>query len=107
MDDTQTESGFVERVQEDAVEDLTVVRELARKAYADAIPELIDGGSVAEIMESVEPARAAYARVFADVASRQPGPPRVPAGGSAPRGIDVERLPASEKLRIGVGAVKR
>lgn len=91
--------------------DLGVVRELARQAYADAIPELIDGGSVTEIMDSVDGARAAYARVFAEVQSRQSElrarPPAVPAGGSSPAVVDVDRLPASEKLRIGVGAARR
>ena len=91
--------------------DLSVVRELARKAYADAIPELIDGGSVAEIMHSVEGAREAYARVHAEVKTRleeqRSRPPVVPAGGSVAGGFDVERLPASEKLRLGVGAARR
>jgi hypothetical protein len=92
-------------------EELSVVRDLARKAYADAIPELIDGGSVAEIMGSVEDARAAYARVLAEVktqqASQHSRPPIVPAGGSAQAIVDVDRLPASEKLRIGVEAARR
>lgn len=91
--------------------DLRIVRELARQAYADAIPELIDGGSVTEIMSSVEGARVAYARVFAEVQSRQgeerARPPVVPAGGSGPAVVDVDRLPVSEKLRLGVGAARR
>lgn len=92
-------------------EALSVVRDLARKAYGDAIPELIDGASVAEIMSSVDGARAAYARVFAAVQSaqedRRSQPPAVPAGGSGTAIVDVDRLPPSEKLRLGVGAAKR
>ncbi len=102
---------FVEEVGAEADDALEVVRELARRAYADAIPELIDGASVAEIMGSVEAARAAYSRVFADVSASQEAvrsaPPVVPAGGSSARVVDVDRLPAAEKLRLGVKAVRR
>ena len=91
--------------------DLALVKDLARKAYADAIPELIDGDSVAAIMGSVDSARAAYARVFAEVegqqAEQRSRPPAVPAGGSKQTAVDVDRLPASEKLRLGVGAARR
>jgi len=103
--------GFVDEVAEGAGDEMEVVRELARKAYGDAIPELIDGGSVSEIMGSVEAARSAYARVFAEVTEKQeairPGPPAVPAGGSSANVVDVDRLPASEKLRLGVSAARR
>ncbi|MGD9711525.1 MAG: hypothetical protein AB7V46_05590 [Thermomicrobiales bacterium] len=96
---------------DEAVADLEIVRDLARKAHADAIPELIDGGSVAEIMRSVEGAREAFSRVSAEIAAamaQQPAaPPPVPAGGSAGRVMDVDRLPPSEKLRLGVRAARQ
>jgi hypothetical protein len=85
---------------------IEAVRELARKAFPDAIPELIAGETYDEVMASVELARAAYARVFMEVEERQAvvKAPVVPAGGSSAPVVDVERLPASEKLRRGVGA---
>lgn len=102
---------FGDEVVAAAADELEVVRELARRAYADAIPELIDGTNVAEIMGSVEAARAAYSRVFAEVSATheavRQGPPVVPAGGSSARVVDVERLPAAEKLRLGVRAARR
>jgi hypothetical protein len=88
---------------------IEAVRELARKAFPDTIPELIVGETYEEVMTSVERARAAYARVFMEVEERQAvvKPPVVPAGGSSAVVVDVERLPAAEKLRRGVGAVRR
>ncbi|CAN5510115.1 hypothetical protein BH23CHL4_BH23CHL4_22870 [soil metagenome] len=85
---------------------IELVRELARRAYPDAIPELIGGESVEDVMASVEQARAAFARVFAEVSERQAvvRPPVVPAGGSQAPVVDADRLPAAEKLRRGVGA---
>ncbi len=85
--------------------EVELVRELARQAYPDAIPELISGESVEEVVASVEVARAAYARVFAEIAERPAAvivPPVVPAGGSSAVLVDVEALPVSEKLRRGV-----
>ncbi len=93
-------------------DEIAQVRDLARQAYADAVTEMIDGNSVAEIVASIDGARAAYARVLATAREQQqatqpPRPPAVPAGGSGSAVADIERLPASEKLRLGVGAAKR
>ncbi len=91
----------------DAVE---VVRELARKAHPDAVPELIDGADVAAIAASIEPARAAFARLKEQLASAQAasalGPVQVPAGGNPPA-VDPDRLPAAEKIRRGLVAASR
>ena len=83
---------------------IELVRELARKAFTDSIPEHIYGDTYEEIMASVEASRAAYGRVFAEVSERQAAvkAPVVPAGGSSAPVVDVERLPAAEKLRRGV-----
>ena len=81
-----------------------LVRELARKAHPDAVPELIDGADAEAIAASIEPARAAYARVKEELAREQPV--RVPAGGTAPA-IDPDRLPAAEKIRRGIAITKR
>jgi hypothetical protein len=95
MDDGVIGDGF------DAV---GLVRELARKAHPDAIPELIDGADAEAIAASIEPARAAYARVKEDLAREHPV--RVPAGGT-PAAIDPDRLPAAEKIRRGIAITKR
>jgi hypothetical protein len=93
------------RAAQDASTDLGLVLDLAREAYPDAVPELIGGETVEEIVGSVEAARAAYTRIAGEVASREAAkPPRVPAGG-APMGIvDVESLPAAEKVRRALAA---
>ena len=91
---------------DNAADAVALVRELARRAYPDAVPELIDGATPAEIAASVAGARAAYARVRERVAAEAPAPVAVapvavPAGGAGPA-VDVERLPAAEKIRRGV-----
>jgi hypothetical protein len=88
---------------------IEAVRDLARKAFPDTIPELISGESYDEVMASVERARAAYARIFMEVEERQTvvKAPVVPAGGSSAPVVDLERLPAAEKLRRGVGEIRR
>ena len=91
----ETEAGF------DAVE---LIRELARKAHPDAIPELIDGADAEAIAASIEPARAAWARVREEM--QRETPVRVPAGGSVPA-LDPERLPPVEKIRRGIAQSKR
>lgn len=87
---------------------LGLVRELARKAYPDAVPELIDGADAEAIAASIEPARAAFARVKEQLAVEQPvaAPIKVPAGGQTPA-VDPDRLPASEKIRRGIAATRK
>lgn len=87
---------------------VALVRELARKAHPDAVPELIDGDDAEAIAASIEPARAAYARLKEQLAG-EPGskpPANVPAGGNPPA-IDPDRLPPAEKIRRGVATVRR
>src|SRR5215204_1790280 len=45
------------------IADLSKVRELVLKAHPDVVPDLIAGGSVDELIASVEPARSAYQRI--------------------------------------------
>ena len=72
--------------------ELAAVRELVLRAHPDVVPELVAGSSVGELVASVEAARAAFRRVAETVAA--PGPPRV--------AVDVELLPAAEKIRRGL-----
>lgn len=84
--------------------DLEIVRELVLRAYPDAVPELIRGESIAEVIGSVEAARAAYARIATSMQQEREestAPPVVPAGGTNVV-IDPDRLPAVEKIRRGI-----
>ena len=88
------------------VEELAAVRKLALRAHPDVVAELVGGGSVAEVVASLEQARAAYRRVV-EMAGAAKGPiasvvPVVPAGGVAALAVDPEALPATEKIRRGL-----
>ncbi len=95
------------------VEDLAAVRDLALRAHPDTVPELVGGATVAEIVASLEPARAAYRRVAERAGGSAVGTsgtpitvanrlPPVPAG-DAPRSVvDPDRLSAGEKIRRGL-----
>lgn len=87
---------------EDSAPDLTAVRELVLRAHPDVVPELVTGDSVADLIASVEPARAAYARLATSLAETRPAPTSVPAGGGGPIPLDPDRLPAAEKIRRGL-----
>ena len=88
-------------------EDLAAVRELALRAHPDVVPELVVGGSVAEVVASLVGARAAYRRI-AEAVGRTPAaggggaPPAVPAGDAPRVVVDLEALPATEKIRRGL-----
>jgi len=89
--------------------ELDAVREVVLSAYPDCVPELVQGDTVAELLASVEPARAAYARVAATVPTPVEAvstPPPVPAGGSSAV-IDPGELPAAEKVRRGIANHRR
>src|SRR5215203_2553221 len=115
------------------VADLSKVRELVLKAHPDVVPDLIAGGSVDELIASVEPARTAYQRIAeqvrsaeSSVVSRQsavnpdltsgndPGasspavmqPPQVPAGGGATV-VDPGDLAPTSKIAQALAARKR
>jgi hypothetical protein len=89
--------------------DLEAVRDVVLSAYPDCVPELVQGDTVAELLASVEPARAAYARVAATVTipvETVSAPPPVPAGGGSAV-VDPGDLPAAEKVRRGIANHRR
>jgi hypothetical protein len=99
------------------VGELDLVREVVLRAHPDVVPELVAGGTVAELLASVEPARAAYARIVegktaavsaaVEVPVADPVmPPIVPAGAAASV-VDPATLPAQELIRRGVAAERR
>ena len=57
---------------EPAGTDLGKVRDLVLKAHPDVVPDLVRGGSVDELIASVEPARSAYQRIADQVRGRGP-----------------------------------
>jgi hypothetical protein len=66
------------------------VRELVLQAHPDVVPDLVRGGSLDELLASVEPARSAYQQIAERVRGGSagsptpaaPAPPAVPAGGT-------------------------
>lgn len=89
-------------------QELAAVREVVLSAYPDCIPELVQGDTVAELLASVEPARAAFARVAATLPPPETAtaPPMVPAGGGTAV-LDPADLPAAEKVRRGIATHRR
>jgi hypothetical protein len=89
-------------------DDLTAVREVVLRAHPDAVPELIAGTTIAEMLASVEPARAAYARIVASAQTdevadvERPETPHVPAGDAPAYLVDPDQLPPVEKIRRGL-----
>jgi hypothetical protein len=84
--------------------ELDAVRAVVLRAHPEAVPELIGGASVAELLASVGPAEEAYRRIAGQI-GRAPAP--VPAGGDRPMPVDPSRLPASEKIRRGLARGER
>lgn len=84
--------------------DLARIRELILAAYPDVVPDLIAGASLDEMMASVEPARAAYARIAENIRNQPGGAPGIPAGqpGRQPSLTNVEGLSASAKIAEGL-----
>jgi hypothetical protein len=90
-------------------DEVALVREVVLKAHPDVVPKLVSGASIAELLASVEPARAAYARIeerLPQAASVVEAPPTVPAG-AATAAVDPGTLPAHELIRRGIAAGKR
>lgn len=88
----------------DGTADFDAVRELVLRAHPDVVPDLVTGDSIADLIASVEPARAAYARLADAIAQARPTGAPVPAGGGAPITIDPDRMPAAEKIRRGLAS---
>lgn len=91
-------------------EELAAVREVVLRAHPDVVPELVGGATVTELLASVEPAQAAYARIAERITPTAtpplplPSVPVIPAGGAGPVPLDPDRLPAPEKIRRGLAS---
>jgi hypothetical protein len=106
MDENEGVIEEQETVEARATEELALVREVVLRAHPDAVPELIVGESVAELLASVEPARSAFARIVEQRPVAVETPPAVPAG-AVTSAIDPSTLSAQELIRRGVAAGKR
>lgn len=80
--------------------ELAGARELVLRAHPRAVPELVGGSTVQELLDSVGPAEAAWSRVADALAAERPAPV-VPAGGGVAR-LDPDLLPPVEKIRRGI-----
>jgi hypothetical protein len=87
-------------------EELDLVRHLILATHDDVVAELIAGGTIGELMSSIEPARTAHRNVVARLASPEPAPPPVPAG-AADAVTDPASLPSHELIRRGLRATRR
>lgn len=105
--DCEDEVAHAEDVEAASGGDIDAVRELVLRAHPDVVPELVRGSSVAELIASVEEARAAYARLETAWTDSRPEAPAVPAGGGAVLPVDPETIPATEKIRRGLMATQR
>lgn len=89
---------------EAATDDVAAVRALIVRTHADAVPELIGGATIAELIASIAPAREAWARIVAQAGAATAAAPVVPAGGATTAPIDPAKLSAPEKIRRGLAA---
>jgi hypothetical protein len=85
-------------------ESIAIVRDLILKGNADLVPELVRGESLADLMESIEPARAAFQRIAETVRAVAPV---VPAGGTGSgTRIAIDDLSADSLIKRGLAAVR-
>jgi hypothetical protein len=85
-------------------ESLAIVRGLILKAHADVVPELVQGESLTALMDSVEPARAAYQRLVEAVKASAPV---VPAGGASGPAIAIEHLSADGMIKRALAQARK
>jgi hypothetical protein len=88
-------------------ESIAIVRDLILKGNPDLVPDLVRGETLAELMASIEPARAAYGRIAETIrAERVATPAQVPAGGTSAR-INLESLTADGLIKQGLAQLRR
>jgi hypothetical protein len=92
-------SGGVERYGALSAPDRQALRDTLAAAHPDAIPELIDGGTVGEMVASLQTAKAAYARTIERTKAVLP----VAAGGGGRAvAVDVAKLTPLQKISAGL-----
>jgi hypothetical protein len=76
---------------------------LILKGHQDLIPEMVQGSTLAELMDSIEPARHAYQRIAESMRSAAPV---VPAGGAG-SSVAIEHLSADSLIKRGLARRRR
>ncbi|CAN5812543.1 hypothetical protein BH20CHL3_BH20CHL3_11250 [soil metagenome] len=107
MNSAESEVAITPDTDASAPDTLEQVRELVLRAHPEVVPELVRGESLSELLASVEPAQRAYAGLAARLHVETPPPAerpthQVPAGGTGPAPMDLDRIPTAEKLRRGI-----
>jgi hypothetical protein len=109
-------TGFIDPLADDSLESpptddglIDQVRDLVLRAHPNVVPELVAGGTIPEILASIEPASAAYDALATRFASSQPVPEpvQVPAGTVPPGAVDPDTLSPAEKVRRGLAATRK
>jgi hypothetical protein len=79
------------------------LRDLVSRAYPDAVPEMLQGETVEELLASLPAAQAAYQRVVEQ--NRQQPPLPIPPGGAVrSQARNVDGLSPALKIRMGIGS---
>ena len=103
MDDVETANEDAESGEELREESIGIVRDLILKANPDLVADMVQGETLTELMDSVEPARAAYQRIVETVRSVAPV---VPAGGASSP-VVIEDLSADGLIKRGMATARR
>jgi hypothetical protein len=82
------------------------VRDLVLRAHPDVVPELVAGGTIPDLLASIEPATTAYRALAARFETVASPPVQVPAGTAQPAVVDPDTLSPAEKVRRGLAAMK-
>ena len=91
---------------EPQADDAAMLRDLIVRAHPDAIPELIQGASLREMLDSLPDAQAAFARV-AEAAAAQTKP-AVPSGSAIrSREPGPANLSPADKIRSAINSRRR
>lgn len=84
----------------DIPDDLALARDLVLRAHPEAVPELVTGVTLAELLASVPAAEAAYTRIAETV---RVGGTSVPGGGAVrSTGVNIDGLGPLAKIRAGL-----
>ena len=95
MANMEFDSAEVDRLRAESIQ---IVRDLILKGHRDLIPEMVHGATLAELMDSIEPARNAYQRIAELMRTTAPV---VPAGGAG-SGVAIEHLSADSLIKRGL-----
>ena len=101
--ETELDSSEIEQLRSESI---AIVRDLILKGNPDLVPDLVRGETLTELMDSVEPAKAAYQRIAESIrAETRTTAPIVPAGGAASP-IAIEDLSGDALIKRGLASAR-